>query len=282
MADTRKNTAADNDSMDDILASIREQVEGTGDDEPRQDASQNWEAPDDQADSDADDDTYDSADTALNIETAEDEDVLDLASMLEEVEAESARQSSAAADDMIDIEAFAASGATAAATDDKVEQAREAYRNSESTNKPSETSDATQPEAQGADMADELDIDAMLDAAAGNTHAENTAQNTPDTPSEVPPNTEPAVQADAAATKAPAKAATAAAKTAPHDALEGSVGRKVHLSTRAGANGLEVSFPAEVLAEALRPLVKDWLADNLPDVVDRLVKEELAKLAEQD
>jgi len=44
------------------------------------------------------------------------------------------------------------------------------------------------------------------------------------------------------------------------------------------AQGTQVALPAEVLAMALRPMVKDWLAKNLPEVVERLVKEEITKL----
>lgn len=55
----------------------------------------------------------------------------------------------------------------------------------------------------------------------------------------------------------------------------------VHLNALPGANGLQVGFPMEVLAEALRPLVKGWIQNNLPDIVERLVKEELEKLAEK-
>jgi cell pole-organizing protein PopZ len=55
----------------------------------------------------------------------------------------------------------------------------------------------------------------------------------------------------------------------------------VHLTAIAGAKGLQVGFPVEVLAEALRPLIKDWVDSNLPDIVERLVKEELAKLADK-
>ena len=55
----------------------------------------------------------------------------------------------------------------------------------------------------------------------------------------------------------------------------------VHLTAIAGAKGLQVGFPVEVLAEALRPLIKDWVESNLPDIVERLVKEELAKLADK-
>lgn len=55
----------------------------------------------------------------------------------------------------------------------------------------------------------------------------------------------------------------------------------VHLTAMAGARGLQIGFPVEVLAEALRPLIKDWVESNLPDIVERLVKEELAKLADK-
>ncbi|TKW61609.1 MAG: DUF2497 domain-containing protein [Blastochloris viridis] len=47
-----------------------------------------------------------------------------------------------------------------------------------------------------------------------------------------------------------------------------------------GPEGVQVAFPAEVLAMALRPMVQDWLAKNLPDVVEKLVKEEISKLAQ--
>lgn len=44
--------------------------------------------------------------------------------------------------------------------------------------------------------------------------------------------------------------------------------------------GVQVAFPAEVLALALRPMVQDWLAKNLPGVVEKLVKEEISKLTQ--
>lgn len=47
-----------------------------------------------------------------------------------------------------------------------------------------------------------------------------------------------------------------------------------------GPEGVQVAFPAEVLAMALRPMVQDWLVKNLPDVVEKLVKEEISKLAQ--
>ena len=54
-----------------------------------------------------------------------------------------------------------------------------------------------------------------------------------------------------------------------------------HLNALPSAEGLQVGFPMEVLAEALRPLVKGWIQNNLPDIVERLVKEELEKLADK-
>ncbi len=47
-----------------------------------------------------------------------------------------------------------------------------------------------------------------------------------------------------------------------------------------GAEGVQLAFPAEVLAMALRPMVQDWLAKNLPSVVERLVKDEISKLTQ--
>jgi cell pole-organizing protein PopZ len=44
--------------------------------------------------------------------------------------------------------------------------------------------------------------------------------------------------------------------------------------------GPQVAFPAEVLAMALRPMVQQWLADNLPSVVEKLMKEEIAKMTQ--
>lgn len=56
----------------------------------------------------------------------------------------------------------------------------------------------------------------------------------------------------------------------------------INLPASATAAGLQIAFPSEVLAEALRPLVKSWVEQNLPDIVERLVKEELERLAGSD
>lgn len=47
-----------------------------------------------------------------------------------------------------------------------------------------------------------------------------------------------------------------------------------------GPNGMQVAFPAEILAMALRPMVQEWLQSNLPGIVERLVKDEISKLAQ--
>lgn len=59
------------------------------------------------------------------------------------------------------------------------------------------------------------------------------------------------------------------------------IAKKVFLPTTPSPKGLQVSFPAEVLAEALRPLVTDWINQNLADIVERLVKEEISKLVDK-
>lgn len=77
---------------------------------------------------------------------------------------------------------------------------------------------------------------------------------------------------------APEMTTAAAAKTPVSQPVpEG----QVRLTALAGPQGLQVAFPVEVLAEALRPLVKDWVENHLPDIVERLVREELAKLAKR-
>lgn len=48
----------------------------------------------------------------------------------------------------------------------------------------------------------------------------------------------------------------------------------------ASVSGNQVTLPAEVLAMALRPMVQDWLRQNLAGVVEKLVKDELAKMAQ--
>lgn len=57
-------------------------------------------------------------------------------------------------------------------------------------------------------------------------------------------------------------------------------GASFALSSVQGPEGVQIAFPAEVLAMALRPMVQDWLSKNLPGVVEKLVKEEISKLTQ--
>jgi len=63
--------------------------------------------------------------------------------------------------------------------------------------------------------------------------------------------------------------------------LETKVTKKVALKAVPSVSGLQVGFPVEVLAEALRPMIADWVEENLPSIVEKLVKEELSKLADK-
>ena len=70
-------------------------------------------------------------------------------------------------------------------------------------------------------------------------------------------------------------------KAAPVEIAVPANGARMVLPALEGVGGLQVAFPAEVLAAALRPMVKDWVAENLPAIVERLVKEEIGKLTQE-
>src|SRR5690606_37766801 len=55
---------------------------------------------------------------------------------------------------------------------------------------------------------------------------------------------------------------------------------RISLPVVEGTGDLQVAFPAEVLAAALRPMVKDWVEENLSQIVEKLVREEISKLSE--
>lgn len=55
---------------------------------------------------------------------------------------------------------------------------------------------------------------------------------------------------------------------------------RIEASMVAGVSGSQVTLPAEVLAMALRPMVQDWLRENLSGVVEKLVKDEISKLTQ--
>jgi cell pole-organizing protein PopZ len=88
------------------------------------------------------------------------------------------------------------------------------------------------------------------------------------------------VAEDPAPAPAPVPAPAAPAPVAPAP-LPVSSGGRLELAAIQSVDGLQVAFPAEVLAAALRPLVKDWVAENLPAIVERLVKDEIAKISQE-
>ena len=147
---------------------------------------------------------------------------------------------------------------------------------------------AEETSAPAEEAASDDDIEAMMAAAQAEgegeaddvlelteTVDESNTQTTEETAAEVAPEEtlaeEPAPVVEPAADEAPAPSPKAAAPAA----------EQVFLNAMPSAKGLQLAFPVEVLAEALRPLVKDWVSANLPDIVERLVREELSRLVDK-
>lgn len=208
----------------------------------------------------------DEADTEIQTQTPKSE-ALDVLELTEVV---------SPAEEHIDVEEFARSGELTNADLDEVLASREAYQE----DAPAKAS-AAEVEASDDDI--DVDIDSIMseletdsslpseDDAASFIAQNNVEEAAVTTNSKTEESvSEPVLQA-------PVKASTE--KVATEVAEE--VARKVFLPTTPSAKGLQVSFPAEVLAEALRPLVSDWINANLADIVERLVKEEISKLIDR-
>lgn len=269
----------DNKSVDDILSSIRDTV---------------------------------SAEQAEDKKAEKIEDVLELTDIVEEAQAasepaaqpaEEAKKEQGQDEEMVDINAFAESGEVKAADKADVEKAKGTYTGDEqpaetpaeeAAEAPAETpaeetpaapaeeppaaEDAAAPAQPVAESVDDIDIDALMNEVAEEAEeaAEAPAEETPAAPAEEPTTaeeTEEPLAEQASPSSAPAEEAQNVAAAAAD--------RLVHLATVPSPTGLQVSFPVEVLAEALRPLVSTWVEQNLADIVERLVKEELTKLAEK-
>lgn len=292
-------------------------------------------------------------------EAASDDDVLDLTDMMTEDDSELSSAEASfdpsfnAEGDLVDINAFANSGESQKADEQSVKKARarytgqveedegddllkentstveevsleaEATETSPSTDVSADMSDdmdidvdSIMAEMAGEGMVDsadaaaiaageevatidvdedgEIDIDALLaegNAAAPAEEAEKSQEEAVEaveaeaaemedgsTDSEVEEETSETEEVDMMEEEIQDLAASVAEKVAP--AVANNV-RKVHLQTIPTASGLQLSFPSEVLAEALRPLVSDWIDQNLANVVERLVREELSKLADK-
>ena len=208
-------------------------------------------------------------------------------------------------EDVVDIDAFAQSGNTQTAGAEQVATARDGYTDDDADADVDEIdvdallaevsaeeeapAVATEQEA-AAVMAEtpaeeavateadegEVDIDALM--AEQQAVEETPAEPAQEEISEEQPE-EPAAEDDLteAVEKAMAPKQKAAAEKAPATANGVQA-----LPAIPSAKGLQVGFPVEVLAEALRPLVQDWVAQNLPDIVERLVREEIQKLTDQE
>lgn len=252
-------------SMEDILSSIRETVE-----EEAAAVSSDAEASADDADIDAmmAEQSAPEEESTTEEPVAEEpaDDALDLSAMLEEDDepqeaAEAAATTEPVAnhnvEEVIDIETFNSTGKETTAPEVKAENARELYRGGEVDPEiMAQTNEVEQPPAE--------------EEAVEAKPTEEIAESAEETMAE------PAVEAETTEVEAVATAATEVLTKNVQVSPDA-----VQLPTTPGADGLQVTFPVEVLATALRPLVKDWVAQNLPDVVERLVKEELSKLADQ-
>lgn len=168
------------------------------------------------------------------------DDVLELT----EAEVVSAPDDAAAAtEDLVDIKTFAETGETQAPQAADVQKARSAYTDAD-------TAEAAPAAAQNTPSAEDL----MAEMAAG------------------------AADSDDTETQVVAEKAAPAATPAPQPKAQAP--KTVALNAIPAASGLQVGFPVEVLAEALRPLVKNWVEANLPEIVEKLVREELSRLVE--
>lgn len=96
------------------------------------------------------------------------------------------------------------------------------------------------------------------------------------------PVVEPVVTAAEESLATAAAATTALPLTAESLTAAALPGLQQHyrLGTVESSDGVQIALPAEILAMALRPMVQQWLNDNLSTVVERLVKDEISKLTQ--
>ncbi|MFT7433439.1 MAG: cell pole-organizing protein PopZ [Alphaproteobacteria bacterium] len=172
-------------------------------------------------------------------------------------------------EDLIDVDKFSSSGEIATASENSVQESRDSYNEEDDI---------------------DVDMDGIMNELEQEGELASTADSLPNEEDAKTMMTTPAADdAEAEVLETPAPVEEAAidepiAAVASEKVVEQAVtemAQKVFLPTTPSAKGLQVSFPAEVLAEALRPLVTGWIEDNLADIVERLVKEELSKLVEK-
>lgn len=222
------------------------------------------------------------ADEALTKDISND-DILDLTEVVDDV----------AAEDLVDVDKFASNGEVAPANAESVKEARDNYEESDDIDVDSlmnELEESGDLPDENEELPSEEDATNMMVDSEENITEESTAaaevendesinvEEAPETKIE-PKMTEPEVTETEAEAETERTEATAPIKAVDHAVNE--IAQKVFLPTTPSAKGLQVSFPSEVLAEALRPLVTGWIEENLADIVERLVKEELSKLVEK-
>lgn len=209
------------------------------------------------------------------------EDVLELTDVVEQGEGGSAAQ-----DDLIDVNKFAQSGEILEANEGDVDASRKSYGADDSNEIDVDIDGIMNELEEEGEISSASELPSEEDATsfiAKNNLDKDETENTDDmmgesndsdnsNASEVPQDN--TTQAQAPVADDPI------AKTVTQAAVH-EVAQKVFLPTSPSAKGLQVSFPSEVLAEALRPLVSDWINQNLGDIVERLVKEEISKLVEK-
>lgn len=187
-------------------------------------------------------------------------------------------------DELIDIAAFASSG-EAKAVDAQTAAAMAADMLGESlpTEQVAEVPPVETPvAAAGGEAADEFDrllAEISQEQQQNVAASEVTKQALMD--EEDPLGSEDVAAEDVAAAEVPVGLAEAVEEAAVAQLAPVAAGAaSFSLSSVQGPEGVQIAFPAEVLAMALRPMVQEWLSKNLPGVVEKLVKEEISKLTQ--
>lgn len=258
------NEQTQNASMEDILSSIRSIVK----EEATKPLVQN---------------------TAKSATNDAEEDVLELTDVIEEGQSSKA-QTADLKEEFVDVNAFAQTGEVKAASDDKdkINESKQAVaeeqKNTPSTEELMAEMKAQAEEAKSADKADEQSADqtGQESSPEPTEQPQTEASEADEVPKaeaaeEKPNNAEPEPAKEDDTDKPQADEAEAAPKAEPAKSK-----RPVSLKAIPAAQGLQVAFPVEVLAEALRPMIKDWVEENLPTIVEKLVREELSRLVDNE
>ena len=238
-------------SMEDILASIRKII--SDEDEPEDGSSSSSYADDeDVSDAESDNDVDDADD---------DDDVLELSDPLpdDEPEPATANSASAVADEPDQNDDEADAGDLLVVED--MEEAEEAVSKASSV----------AAEAEADDNDDDDDFGLVLEDAP--EEAEEEVEDVMDEPelAVVPQASADALQSSLLSPEAAALSAGALASLRSGDSITGAMG--------VGANGNTVEA---LVADLLKPMLKQWLDIHLPSMVENLVREEIQRIQRQD